>query len=87
MAGQFETRDLTGTLWKNDRKTTDNHPNAKGDALIDGKWYWVSAWTKRKQDGTPFQSLSFTPKDDTPKQGAKDETPVKTPEFDDDIPF
>ena len=60
----FETKPNSGTLWKNDRKTSDSHPNAKGDCLIDGKWYWVSAWTKRKQNGEPFQSLSFTPKDD-----------------------
>lgn len=88
MAGQFETRDLTGTLWKNDRKTTDNHPNAKGDALIDGKWYWVSAWTKRKQDGTPFQSLSFTPKDDTPKQQPAQAPAAADDNWEDsDIPF
>jgi hypothetical protein len=80
----YEQRDNSGTLWKNDRKTTDAHPNAKGDALIDGVWYWVSAWTKRKQSGEPFQSLSFTRKDDaTPKPQNK---PAQ-PEFNDEIPF
>ena len=83
----YEAKDNSGMLWKNDRKTSDNHPNAKGDALIDGKWYWVSAWTKRKQDGEPFQSLAFTPKDDTPKQQAQPTQTQAAPEFDDDIPF
>jgi len=96
MAG-YEARDNTGTLWKNDRRTTDNHPNAKGDCLIDGKWYWVSAWTKRKQDGSPFQSLSFTPKDDRPAQQPTDQRmdadnrasmAAQAPsDFDSEIPF
>jgi hypothetical protein len=82
----YEQRDNSGTLWKNDRKTSDNHPNAKGDALIDGRWYWVSAWTKRKQDGEPFQSLSFTPKDDTAAR-PKPQQSRSQQEFDDEIPF
>lgn len=85
----YETKNNSGTIWKNDRKTSDNHPNAKGDCLIDGKWYWVSAWTKRKQDGEPFQSLSFTPKDDrsaAAKPAQEAPTPA-APEFNDDIPF
>ena len=54
----YQTRDNSGSLFKNDRKTSENHPNAKGKALIGGQWYWVSAWTKSGQRG-PWQSLSF----------------------------
>jgi hypothetical protein len=54
----FTQRDNTGTLFKNDRRTEDKHPNAKGKALIGGVWYWMSAWTKQGNEG-PFQSLAF----------------------------
>ena len=54
----YETRDNTGTLFKNDRRDKDSHPNAKGKALIGGQWYWVSAWTKQGKAGA-FQSLAF----------------------------
>ncbi len=55
---KYEQRDRSGTLWKNDNRTSDKHPNAKGSALIDGVEYWVSAWTKDGQK-RKFQSLRF----------------------------
>lgn len=63
----YEVKDNTGTLFKNDRRETDNHPHAKGTALIDGVEYWVSAWTKEGAKGK-FQSLSFQRK--VPRQEA-----------------
>lgn len=59
----FEQRDNTGVLWKNDKKTSDNHPSAKGSALIDGVEYWVDCWVKDGAKGK-FQSLSFKRKDE-----------------------
>ena len=64
---KFEQRDNSGTLWKNDHRESEKHPNAKGSALIDGVEYWVSAWTKEGQKGK-FQSLSFERKDAKPKR-------------------
>jgi hypothetical protein len=85
MAG-YEMRDNSASLFRNDRKESENHPNAKGSAMVGGVHYWVSAWTKTDKNGNKWQSLSFTPKDDRPAQ-AKEQTPTKTPEFDDEIPF
>lgn len=51
-------RDNSGSLRKNEQRTTDKHPNAKGKALVGGVWYWVSAWTNQGDDG-PWQSLAF----------------------------
>ena len=58
----YEQKDNSGSLFKNDKKEKDSHPNAKGSAKIDGVEYWVSAWTKKDKNGNPWQSLSFTPK-------------------------
>jgi hypothetical protein len=77
-------RDGQGSLFKNDRKESDNHPNAKGAALIGGVEYWVSAWTKVDKNGNRWQSLSFQPKE------AKAKAPISNaPAFDEDndIPF
>lgn len=66
----YEQKDNSGTLFKNDRRDSENHPHAKGKALIGGVWYWVSAWTKEpKGGGDRFQSLSF--QEMTPEQSAK----------------
>ena len=58
----YEQKDMSGTLFKNDKREKETHPHAKGTALIDGVEYWVSAWTKEGARGR-FQSLSFQKKE------------------------
>jgi hypothetical protein len=65
----MEKRDNSGSLFKNDRKTTDMHPDYSGSVLIGGVDMWISAWIK-KGNGKTFMSLSFKPKNDS--------TPTKT---------
>ena len=57
----FEQRDNSGSLFKNDKREKDTHPNARGRAKIGGVDYFVDAWTKEAKDGTRYQSLSFKP--------------------------
>lgn len=82
-----EQRDNSGTLSRNDKATTEKHPSHKGQCIIDGTAYWISAWTRTSsKDGSRFFSLSFEPKD---KGGTYQ---VKKPEnkqddFLDDVPF
>lgn len=65
----YEQKPNTGSLFRNDRREKDTHPNAKGSALIDGVEYWVSAWTNKDRNGNAYQSLSFQRKDDNRGQG------------------
>lgn len=58
----YELKDGQGGLFKNDNRTSDNHPNARGEALIGGVLYEIAAWTKEGRKGK-FQSLSFKPKE------------------------
>jgi hypothetical protein len=54
----------SGTLFENDRKEQDNHPDWKGDILIDGVSYWLSGWRKGGSNGrSAFISLSAKRKD------------------------
>lgn len=69
----WEQKPNTASLFKNDDRTEDTHPHAKGTALIDGVEYWVSAWTKTTKDGNKWQSLAFKPKDAPNKPKAKND--------------
>jgi len=78
----YETKPNTGSLFKNDKKKTDKHPNATGQALVDGKWYWISAWTNKSDSGIIYQSLAFTEKVEKREQ---EDNPFV--DMEDDIPF
>ena len=59
-----------GSIWKNDKKQTENHPDFTGSLDVDGVEYWVSAW-KRKEGANPKApplSFSIKRKDATPAQ-------------------
>lgn len=60
---QQNNHDNSGSIFINDRKTTDKHPDYKGSIIIDGQKYWLSGWlrTRDKRDGSgkvSFVSLS-----------------------------
>lgn len=54
----YEVRDNSGTLFINDKKESDKHPDRSGSAMIDGVEYWVSGWIKKGAKGQ-FMSLAF----------------------------
>ena len=51
---------LTGSLFKNSKRTSEKHPNAKGRCEIAGKHYWIASWTKKAGTPEAFMSLAFT---------------------------
>ena len=59
----YEPKDNTGSLFKNDRASSDKHPQATGSAIIDGVDYFVDAWTNIDKNGNRYQSLKFKRKD------------------------
>lgn len=81
-----------GSIWKNERKETDKHPDFTGSMNVDGADYWVSAW-KRKEgasDKSPALSFSVKKKDGKapPQRAAVGSTPAgKANVYDDEIPF
>jgi uncharacterized protein (DUF736 family) len=81
----MDQKNNAGALFKNDKKTTENHPDYTGKAIIEGQQYNVAAWVKTSQSGTKYMSLSFTipqPKAETPPPAP---APISSPE--DDMPF
>jgi hypothetical protein len=87
----YEQRDNSGSLFKNERKDKDSHPDYTGNGMIDGKGYWFSAWIKKDRNGKPFMSLSFKPKEDQPVQREQRQAPARgsarNADMNDDIPF
>ena len=57
-----EAVDMAGSLFKNDRKSKDTHPDLTGNAMINGVEYYLSAWRKAGTKGD-FYSLSVRPKE------------------------
>lgn len=51
---------LTGSLFKNSKRTSEKHPNAKGRCEIDGQHFWIASWTKKAGTPEAFMSLAFT---------------------------
>ena len=83
----YEQKDNTGSLFKNDKREKDTHPNATGSAVIDGVAYWVSAWTKETKDGAKWQSLSFQRKDAKPQAAQQPQKRGTIEDLESDIPF
>jgi len=52
-------RNDSGAVFKNRFKTTDRHPDYKGDAMIDGVKKQVAVWVKKDKNGNDFLSLKF----------------------------
>lgn len=59
MAKKYEQKDMTGTLWLNDKKTTEKHPDLTGNIMINHVKYRLAAWKKAGEKGT-FLSLAVS---------------------------
>ena len=87
----YETKDNTGSLFKNKRKEKDSHPDYTGSCRIDGHDMWISAWLKDTKDGEKYFSFAFKRKDGTSERPAefvaKAKETFKDATLDDEIPF
>jgi hypothetical protein len=78
----YEMRPGGGSLFKNDKRTEEKHPNAKGKIMLpNGEVRWISAWTKTTSAGEKWQSLSIGEL----VQGGQPQPAVV--QSDDDVPF
>lgn len=92
----YEQKDMTGSVFANQRKEKDTHPDRTGDCTIDGKKYWINGWVKQDRNGKQFLSLSFKPKDGAEKSSPqrlgsaplnKNLGRTASADMDDEVPF
>ena len=89
----YEKKPNTGSLFKNERKESDSHPDYKGTALIDGLGEcWLDAWINTANNGSKYMSLKIKPKE--AQQGAggtaphtQSHQPASAFDDDSDVPF
>jgi hypothetical protein len=75
-------RDNSGVLFRNDKKDNERAPEYKGNIMVDGQEYWLSAWIKEGKTGK-FMGLAVSPRDAQPPASK----PMSGNLEDSDIPF
>ena len=80
----YEHKDNSGSIFPNEKREKDTHPHMTGSCVINGKQYWVSAWTKIGGPGK-FLTLAFKPKDQKPEP--KKEAPESDGMDFEELPF
>ena len=84
----YQAKEGNGSLFKNVRKTTENHPDFTGTIMVNGKEHYLSAWVKESPKVGKYFSVSIG-KEKQPKgfiARGEDELPKNTLE-DSDLPF
>ena len=88
---EYQQKDNSGALFKNDKKESDSHPDYKGSAMINGSEFWVSGWINISSAGTKYMKFSYSPKEQVHSNGVKQVQAavggMSIAEMDEDIPF
>ena len=72
-----------GSIFKNDKKEEEKHPDMTGSLNVNGTDYWISEWKKTSKAGTGFLSLSVRPKQETTRQSSQPTKKAKKDDLDD----
>ena len=80
----METKNNTGAIFKNEKKTAETHPDYKGKVTVNGKEMEVALWLKTSQAGMKYFSATFQEPYVKP---VLTEIPLKVDDSDDDLPF
>lgn len=78
-----------GSIWKNDKKETEKHPDFTGSVNVEGKEYWLSAWKRRpdQSDKAPALSFSLKAKDESAPVKQAQQPSSSMDDLDSDFPF
>lgn len=76
-----------GSIWKNEDKIEDTHPDFRGSLNVDGVEYWVSAWKRKPDAKENAPALTFTVKLKESKQKPTKPAVQMKQEDTDDIPW
>ncbi len=81
----YELRDMSGSLFRNDRKSNGKSPDYQGTVMINGVEMWINGWLKEGNNGR-FFSLAFKPKEQQQSKPQRQEPARQTKaNFHDDL--
>jgi len=80
----METKNNTGAIFKNDKKTAETQPDYKGKVNVNGADMEVALWLKESKTGMKYFSATFQEPYVKPALSAP---AVPFPLEDDDLPF
>lgn len=55
----YETKDGSGTCFKNQKKESATHADYNGEAKVGDKLYYLNVWVKKDKNGNDYFSMSF----------------------------
>ena len=67
----YETKENTGSLFPNDKKKEDKHPDYTGKVMVSGKLMQVAGWINESKAGKKYMNLKlsdFQPKTDETRE-------------------
>jgi len=53
----YELKELQGSLFKNSKKTTEQHPDYTGKLKVNGVELMLSAWVAKTKDGSSYLNI------------------------------
>lgn len=78
----FELKEDQCTIFKNEHKKDEKHPDYKGSIKINGEVKEIALWVKTSQKGVPYFSGKISEKRQQPQR-----TPNSFPPQSDGMPF
>lgn len=59
IAMAYQQKDGQGSIFKNDNKESEKHPDYSGTCLLGGQEFWINGWIKKPEGKKPYMSLSI----------------------------
>lgn len=79
-----DNKENTGAIFKNDKKSSANHPDYRGVVNANGKDMEIALWLKESKTGKKYFSVSLSEPYQTDAQASGDKS---LKQQDDDLPF
>lgn len=88
----MEQKNNSGAIFKNDKKTADNHPDYRGKMVVDNKEWEISLWLRESNKGLKYFNAAIkepwiAPTETSQLQNTSDKIKADTNDFDDGLPF
>lgn len=81
-------RTNTGAIFRNDKKSADQHPDYTGSLDVEGVPHYIDCWLREKKDGSgKFFSVRIKPKGQAAPQKPKPAAKPASADEDEGIPF